>query len=115
MQFAFKVTTDNKRSGKHPDSDGLEIYYRIQMPGTMPPPPPVVTNDPSPDNPDGTGDNNGLPSHNYQYAFKTRARFTHQFALTDIGKLLHVYARWVNTNDGQKNGPFSMVSTRVIS
>jgi hypothetical protein len=35
--------------------------------------------------------------------------------LAELGKVLHVYAKWVNTTSNVKDGPYSMVATVVIS
>jgi hypothetical protein len=45
----------------------------------------------------------------------TKAQFKRQIGLRNIGKMLHIYAQWVNSSKPQNNGNFSMVTSIVIS
>ena len=117
MRFSFSVVGDVKRTRRHPESNGVDVFYKFQGGSTpVPPPPTPVTADSEPPSGEPTANTSGLPtSGGYETSFSTRARFTSQLSLDDIGKTLHVYARWANTSDRVKSGPFSMVSTVVVS
>ncbi|MCF8465711.1 MAG: hypothetical protein K9G41_12765 [Flavobacteriales bacterium] len=128
IKFGFKVDESNKRTARHPLSNGVNVFFRIvSLYGAVPPPPPppvtpVVV-------PSGNGGNSepsnssstdavslGLPSSDgFEQTFSTKAAFTRQLPLADIGKVMYVYAQWVNTSDPSSNSTFSMVTTIVIS
>ena len=113
VQFAFRVDASSKRSARQPDSNGVEVFFKVVSQVSKTEPVPVLAEgvEPDPNNPAETG----FPTAGYEKFFSTRARFNRQMPLTDIGKTLHVYARWVNTSQPSKNGNYSMVSTTVIS
>jgi hypothetical protein len=117
VRFSFKVEASNKRSARQADSNGVEVYYKLlSQPQKVEPI--VVLEDSleaAADNGVNTGADAGLPTDGYKNMFSTRARFVHQFSIGDIGKTLHVYARWVNTSDATKSGQVSMVSITVVS
>ena len=121
MKFGFKVAASNKRTAKHPESNGVMVYYRVVSNSSdpVPPPPvpvvpPVTAAGPTPETPASTTP--GLPTvDGFTPYFSPKASFQRQLGLSDIGKILHLYAQWVNTSDASKNGPFTMVSTVVIS
>lgn len=120
LKFGFKVAASNKRTGKHPESNGVMVYYRLLSSKDPIPAPPVVLpvgpEPPAPDDGDSSSKPSGLPTTDgFMPVFSPRASFTRQLQLEDIGKILHVYAQWVNTSDAAKNGPFSMVATVVVS
>lgn len=113
VRFTFKVEASNKRYARQADSNGVEVYYKLLSQATKPEAVVVLE-----DSLDAEADNpadSGLPTDGYKNMFSTRARFNYQLAIEDIGKTLHVYARWVNTSDAKKSGPYSMVSTAVVS
>lgn len=111
VRFAFKVEASNTRSARQEDSNGVEVFYKLQSQVAEAVPVLAEGDEPTSDNPS----DNGLPSEGYEKMFSTRARFIHQLPIQDIGKTLHVYARWVNTSDATKNGPYSMVLATVVS
>lgn len=113
VRFSFKVEASNKRSGRQADSNGVEVYYKLLA--QTPKPEPVVVLEDSLETASDNPAESGLPTDGYQTMFSTRARFIHQLPIADIGKTLHVYARWVNTSDAKKSGPYSMVATTVVS
>ena len=117
VRFGFKVEASNTRSARQPDSNGVEVYYKLLSQVNKLEPIVVLEDslEPPADNGVNTGADAGLPTSGYQQMFSTRARFVHQLPMADIGKTLHVYARWVNTSDATKNGPYSMVSTTVVA
>lgn len=133
MRFNFKVDAASKIAHMHPDSNGLAIYYRITTLGVpVPPPPPTtssfgapVTSETNTDETAGAAASesdaadradNGLPTADgYELHVSTRAQFSRQFPLDDIGKMLHVYAQWINSSKPENNGNYSMVASILIS
>ncbi|MDB4655923.1 hypothetical protein OAE48_03650 [Flavobacteriales bacterium] len=113
VRFAFKVEDSNKRSARQEDSNGVEVFFKLVSQASKPEPI-VVLEDSLTAETEKAADS-GLPTDDYKNMFSTRARFVKQLEIADIGKTMHVYARWVNTSDATKNGPFSMVSTMVVS
>jgi hypothetical protein len=130
MRFNFKVDEASKIAHMHPDSNGIAIYYRFSTIGKPAPVPPPQTNglgapvgntlqDEEDNNMDDEATDraeNGLPTADgYQLYVSTKAQFSRQFALEDIGKVLHIYAQWINSSKPQNNGNFSMVTSSLIS
>ena len=113
VRFGFKVEASNKRNARQADSNGVEVFYKV-LAQTAKPEPIVVLEDSLEPEIENRAES-GLPTDGYQHMFSTRARFIQQMPIQDIGKTLHVYARWVNTSDGKKSGPYSMVATTVVS
>jgi hypothetical protein len=113
VRYSFSVEDSKSRSARQADSNGVEVFFKLlsQTPKSADAPVLVAEEDINPNN----SAESGLPTEGYNTFFNTHARFTKQLALSDIGKTLHVYARWVNTSDETKNGPFSMVSATVVS
>lgn len=120
MRFRFRVS-DSKRVGRHRYSDGVEIYFKIQEIGggrIIDPPAPI---EPTAINTAGADSGSsktvlGLPTKDgFDTDFSTKASFKRQLPMADIGKMLYVYARWINTSDPQKSGSFSMVATVIIA
>ncbi len=121
VYFGFKIEGSNKVSARHPQSNGVEVFYKIVANGAPTPPPPtpptssVNETDPAPSG-DASNAAEGLPSNNgFTAITHSRARFTRQMGLDNIGKILHVYARWVNTSNSALSSTYSMVATVVIS
>ena len=110
VQFTFKVADSNSRTARHPDSNGVEVYYKLEPQSVGQP---VVLNDELIEE-EGSGtmadDDNG-----FKNMFSTRARFVNELGIDNIGKRLTVYARWVNTSDPVKNGPYSATTSMVVS
>lgn len=128
VRFNFKVDAASRLAHMHPDSNGIAIYYRfssIGNPAPLPPPvtsslgAPVLTHEEGEETDmvvtrDSRADN-GLPTtEGYELYVSTRAQFMLQFSLSDIGKMLHVYARWINSSKPQNSGNFSNVSSMLI-
>ncbi len=122
IRFRFKVSQSN-RVGRHKDSDGVEIFFKIVATGGLQPaPPPPPPTPPTPPTPPSSGnattkqENTGLPTKDgYETYFSPKASFVKQLPLSDIGKTLYVYAQWVNNSNPTKSGPFSMVSAVIVS
>lgn len=126
VRFNFKADAASKIARMHPDSNGVAVYYRfsrIGQPVPVAPLPtaglgmPVTAEGDEPINREtAERAENGLPTaEGYELYVSTRAQFTRQFSLDDIGKMLHVYARWINSSKPENNGNFSMVSSILIS
>ena len=120
IRFNFKVDEASKIAHMHPDSNGLAIYYRFtEIGGTVPEPPtgPVSTLGVAVDaksNKPQLGSN--IPTiEGFELHVSTKAQFKRQMGLQNIGKMLHVFAQWVNSSKPQNNGNFSMVTAIVIS
>lgn len=104
MRFSFKVEESSKRFGRHPYSNGVEVYYKLETPTT------TVNDSLVVEETTKEGDYNG-----FDHVFSTRARFEQELGLDKIGMVLTVYARWVNTSDPSKNSTYSTSVSRVVS
>lgn len=103
VKLTFKVAESNTRIARHPDSNGIEVYWLLEpLNGTTPP----VTED---------GELLEEAKEPYEVMFNSRAQFNKSFGLENIGKRLRVYARWVNTSDAEKSGPFCTEISLVVS
>jgi hypothetical protein len=106
-EVRFRCTQPGSDSkGRHPDSNGIELYYVIESVSTKVNPVEPVPNEPEEPKPEDAF----LPS-----IFSTRANFIHSFGVNHVGKVLRVYGRWVNTSDRAKSGPYSGLVSLVIS
>lgn len=108
VQFSFKVEDSNTRTARHPESNGVEVYYKLE---------PVLT-DAQPVNDVLVEDDENIATDDlagYEHTFSTRARFVSELGLEHVGQRLTVYARWVNTTDREKSGPFSATTSMVVS
>lgn len=109
VRFTFKTADSNTRIARHPDSNGVEVYYRLE-PLYMEPRPlndTLIEDDEQviiKDNKTG-----------YLQRFSTRAQFLQELGVDAIGKRLKVYGRWVNTSDSSKSGPYSAITSMVVS
>lgn len=108
VRFGFKVADSNSLRGRHPDSNGVEVYYRLEPVSAGPQPlnDVLVEEDAS---------TTATMDDGYEKSFSTRAVFLHDLGLQNIGQRLIVYARWVNTSDPSKNGPYSSSVSIVVS
>ena len=92
IQIDCRVEGDENRPSIHPDADGVELRAYI---GDTPPP-------------NYEGANN--------ISFKSKARFTEILDdPTFMGKWACVFARWVNTSDNTKSGPWSPMVSVIIN
>lgn len=110
VRFSFKVAESNTRTARHPDSNGVEVFYTLE-PVTAPEP--VTLNDTIEENEIVINTEKEVVP--YLNKFSTRARFVDELGLDNIGKRLTVYARWINTSQPKKNGPFSTTVSMVVS
>ena len=111
MRFSFKVEASDKRVGRHPDSNGVELYATIT--GGVPGPSPIVLNDGLVE--EETVLKMDADDTNPHVYFSTRAQFVAELGLSNIGKTIAIYARWVNTTNPNLSGPYSVTISRVIS
>lgn len=105
VKLTFKVAESNTRIARHPDSNGIEVFWRLG-PITAEPATPAV-------------DEDGVVltemKDQYEVIFNSRAQFNKAFGLDSVGNRLYVYARWVNTSDNEKSGPFCTETWVVVS
>jgi len=108
VKFTFKQTDSNTRTARHPDSNGVEVYAKLTPLASDAPP--VSDSLLEEEIVNVQDDDNGFEPY-----FSTRAQFVKELGLENIGMNLTVYARWVNTSDPTKNGPYSAMTSLVVS
>lgn len=91
IKFTCRVESDSSRASIHPEADAIEVRYLI---GTATP---------------------AIPADCPNMTIKSKATFTLNLNLTDAGKKLYCFTRWINTSDENKSGPWNTVSSVVIS
>jgi hypothetical protein len=105
-KIRFRCTVpDSDSKGRHSDSNGIELFYVTESASKT-----VNPVDPTPSEKVAEQEQEFLAS-----IFSPRANFVHGFGLSQVGKVLRVYGRWVNLSDASKNGPFSGIGSIVIS
>jgi hypothetical protein len=107
-EVRFRCTQPGSDSkGRHPDSNGIELFYVIESVAAK-----VNPVEPVPGDAEEQKEEDALflPS-----VFSPRANFIHSFGVNHVGKVLRVYGRWVNTSDRAKSGPFGGIVSLVIS
>jgi hypothetical protein len=87
------VKADSNRISRHEDSDGVELAYKVGKKDEAP----------------------ATPGEARQSKLSGSARVRLELGIADAGKRLYVFARWINTTDDSKNGPWSTIKSRVIS
>lgn len=109
VKFSFKVAASDKRTARHPDSNGVEVFYKLEdlAPVNAPLNDALLEED--------LVVNAENADSDYDHIFNTRAQFKQELGLENVGKRLTVYARWVNTTDSSKNGPYSTITSLVVS
>ena len=108
VSFGF-TPSGNKRTGILTEADGITLFFRTAS-GKQPVE--VTINDGLVPLESVTRTELDGPVESY---YSTKARFTLQFARELVGTFLEVYARWTNSSDPSKNGPFSSTIKVVIS
>lgn len=107
VQFSFKVADSTSRTARHPDSNGVEVFYKLEPQVVEQ----AVLNDVLiEEEPVATQDDTG-----FKNMFSTRARFVNELGLENVGMRLTIYSRWVNTSDPSKSGPYSATTSLIIS
>jgi len=90
MLFECRVDKDSSRTSRHPDADVVEVRYSL-------------------------GADPGGWERATTVATRTKARFVIPFTSEDVGKKVYAFFRWKVNSDDSKSGPFSAVSSRMIS
>jgi len=89
MEFICRTDSDASRASINPDSDGIELVYKI--------------GDPAP----------ATPSECNRFFISSKAKFNVKLDVSDAGKKMHGFARWKNTSDDNKSGPWTSFSGLV--
>ena len=107
-EIRFRCTMPGSNSkGRHPDSNGIELYYTLES----------LAKQVNPVEPNPKDSEEAAPSAE-QFVptiFSPKANFIHAFGINNVGKVLRVYGRWVNTSKKANSGTFSGISSIVIS
>ena len=90
LKMQFRISEDSTRPSMHPDAHALELKYQIG--GT------------EPANPEAT---------NKSVTF-TKARHSLQLDVANAGQFFYGFARWINTSEASKSGPFSVLIKIMI-
>lgn len=91
LKLQFRIAQDSTRPSMHPDAHALELKYQIG--GT------------EPVNAEAT---------NQSVSF-TKSRHTLQLGVANAGQYFYGFARWINTSDNSKSGPYSVLIKIIIS
>jgi len=103
MQVECRLEHDQTRPSKHKDCDVVEFRHWFNTAPTS------VGTDPTNPAPLATATVVKIIGES------GRAKFIIQFAETDAGKILNLEARWKNSKENHKSGPWcEVVSARVI-
>lgn len=88
-----RVESDSTRPSRPADADGVELAYIVADKSEPPANPGAAT----------------------ERKLNGSARVRLELNIADAGKSLHCFARWVNATDESKNGPWSTLSSKIIS
>ena len=88
-----RVESDSTRPSRHHDADGVELAYIVAAKTELP----------------------ANPNETTKSKLSGRARVRLELDIEDAGNSLHLFARWVNTTNDSKNGPWSGLVSKVIS
>jgi hypothetical protein len=91
LKLQFKIAEDSTRPSMHPDAHALELKYQVG----------------------GTEPENAAATN--KSATFTKARHNLQLDTADAGKFFYGFARWINTSDNSKSGPYSFLIKIIIS
>jgi len=91
LKLQFEISEDSTRPSMHPSAHALELKYQIG--GT------------EPVNADATN----------QSATFTQSRHNLQLDVADAGQFFYGFARWINTSQLSKSGPYSVMIKIIIS
>ena len=91
LKLQFEIAEDSTRPSMHPDAHALELKYQIG--GTEP-----VSAD----------------ATNKSVTF-TKARHSIQLGVENAGQYFYGFARWINTSENSKSGPYSVIIKIIIS
>ncbi len=91
LKMQFEIAEDSTRPSMHPDAHALELNYQIG--GTEPV---------------SAGDTTKSVTF-------TKARHQIQLGVENAGQFFYGFARWINTSDNSKSGPYSVIIKIIIS
>ncbi len=91
LKMQFEIAEDSTRPSMHPDAHALELKYQIG--GTEP----VSADDTT------------------QSVTFAKARQQIQLGVENAGQFCYGFARWINTSDNSKSGPYSVLIKIIIS
>ncbi len=91
LKMQFEIAEDSTRPSMHPDAHALELKYQIG--GTEP----ASANDTT------------------ESVTFTKARHQIQLGVENAGQFFYGFARWINTSDNSKSGPYSVIIKIIIS
>lgn len=90
LKLQFRIDTDSTRPSMHPDAHALELKYQIG--GTEPV---------------------NAAATNKSGVF-TKSHHSLQLDVADAGKYFYGFARWINTSESSKSGPYSVLIKIMI-
>lgn len=108
LKFSCRTSGDDKLPSKHPDSDSIQLAYKVEGDTASSPQP----------NPNPEPEDNGLPNPDSDEMVKeifTKASFVKNFGMHNKGKLVVIYLRWYHTKRPHLAGPWSAVQAVVIA
>ena len=91
LKLQFKIAEDSTNPSMHPNAHALELRYQIG--GT------------EPENAAATNKSATFP----------KARHNLQLDVADAGQFFYGFARWINTSESSKSGPYSFLIKIIIS
>ena len=91
LKLQFRIDKDSTRPSMHPDAHALELKYQIG--GTEPINAAATT----------------------KSATFTKSRHFLQLDVENAGQYFYGFARWINTSEGSKSGPYSVIIKIIIS
>lgn len=91
LKLQFRIADDSTRPSMHPDAHALELKYQIG--GTEPV---------------------NAAATNKSDTF-TKSRHNIQLDTADAGQFFYGFARWINTSESSKSGPYSVIIKIIIS
>ncbi|MCF8275724.1 MAG: hypothetical protein K9J17_03230 [Flavobacteriales bacterium] len=106
VRMVFKLSASDKRSACHPDSNGVEVFFRLVNPIVPMKELKVAGEELSAKD---------LVDAGFENMISTRAQLRKQFPTNKLGHTLEIYARWINTTDADKSGPFSATISMILS
>lgn len=91
LKLQFRIDKDSTRPSMHPDAHALELKYQIG----------------------GTEPVNAAATN--KSATFTKARHSLQLDVENAGQYFYGFARWINTSESSKSGPYSVIIKIIIS
>lgn len=91
IEVTLRVESDADRASRHEHADSIELCYKIGDPG-----------------PNSPADCN-------KTVMFTRALHTLKLDIADAGQRFYCYVKWKNTSNDEKSGPWSNMSSIVIT